>query len=252
MIASRDILGIIPARWASTRFPGKLVTPIQGHPLLAWVVRGCRTSRRVKRWIVATDDRRIAAVAESSGAEVVMTSPRFRSGSDRVAAVARGSVCRWIVNWQADEWTPDGRPIDTLIAALDHHKSAKVATLCRPLPPPEAANPNRVKVVVSSSRRALYFSRAAIPHDHSGTKPARLHLGAYAFNRETLLAFTRWRQTPLEKQERLEQLRLLEHDVPIVVAECRVETYGVDTPADADLLNSRLERGGRSQRGRRR
>lgn len=249
MIKPSQIAGIIPARWGSTRFPGKLATPIQGRPLLSWVIVGCRRSMRVANWIVATDDRRLAAIAEQAGAESVMTSSRFPSGSDRVAKVAESLRCRWIVNWQADEWLASGRPIDLLIEALERDRETRVATLCRPLSPDESKNPNRVKVVVSQSGRALYFSRALIPHDSSGTHPTRLHLGAYAFDRETLLQFTRWRQTPLEKQERLEQLRFLEHDVPMVVAECRIATFGVDTPADAEELNSRLERGGRNRRG---
>jgi 3-deoxy-manno-octulosonate cytidylyltransferase (CMP-KDO synthetase) len=250
MISPAQVVGIIPARWASTRFPGKLATPILGRPLLAWVIEGCKRSKRVGQWIVATDDKRLAEIARDAGATAEMTSPHLRSGSDRVAKVAGKVKQRWIVNWQADEWLRDGRPIDLLLAALESAPGEGAATLCRPMSEKEAIDPNRVKVVVSQSGRALYFSRAAIPHDTSGTRPTRLHLGAYAFDRKTLLQFAGWRQTPLEKQERLEQLRLLEHDVPIMVAECRIATYGVDTPADAEELNSRLERDRPSRRGR--
>ena len=240
MIARRQICGIIPARWGSTRFPGKILTPIANRPLIEWVIRGCLRSKRVQCWIVATDDRRIAAVAERAGAEVVMTSVRFRSGSDRVAAVARNLPVRWIVNWQGDEWLPDGRPIDRLVATLESHPDCPVASLARPMSAAEAKNPHRVKVVVSHSGKALYFSRAAIPHGLFGSEPALLHLGAYAFEKQTLLKFANWRQTPLEKFEKLEQLRLLENDVCVAIGRCSVQTSGIDTPADARRLSARL------------
>ena len=240
-ITPSQIVGIIPARYGSTRFPGKMLTLISGKPLIEWVLAGCTKSRRVRRWIVATDDRRIAHVAEQAGAEVVMTPKNLKCGSDRVAMVASHLRARWIVNWQGDEWLPDGRPIDGLVESLESHPDCPVATLARPLPMSDGINPNRVKVVVSQTGRALYFSRALIPHDSSGTTPSWLHLGAYAFERRTLMRFAAWSQTPLERRERLEQLRLLEHDVPISVALCRVQTWGVDTPADARALEARLQ-----------
>jgi 3-deoxy-manno-octulosonate cytidylyltransferase (CMP-KDO synthetase) len=219
-----------------------MLAPIAGRPLIERVVRGCLRSRRVHRWIVATDDRRIATALEATGAEVVMTSSRFASGSDRVAHVARRLRARWIVNWQGDEWLPDGRPIDRLVETLEKDPDCRVATLVRPLDRKEKKNPHRVKVVLSQRNRALYFSRAAIPHDTSGSTPIWLHLGAYAFERQTLLRFSAWRPAPLECCEQLEQLRLLEHDVPIAVGKIRVQTCGVDTPADARRLSQRLAR----------
>lgn len=217
-----------------------MLAPIGGRPLIERVVRGCMRSKRVHRWIVATDNARIAAAVERLGAEIVMTSARLKSGSDRVAKVVQALRTHWIVNWQGDEWLPDGRPIDRLVETLDANPDCPVATLARLLSPGEAKNPHRVKVVVSRSNRALYFSRAAIPHNPSGSTPVWLHLGAYAFERHTLLRFAAWRQTPLEACERLEQLRLLEHDVPIVVGQTKVQTFGVDTPADARRLSKRL------------
>lgn len=231
---------MIPARWGSTRFPGKLLASIGGYPLLTWVIRGCVRSRRVTRWIVATDDPRIAAVASEAGAEIKMTSAGLKSGSDRVAETVVNLRRRWVVNWQGDEWLPDGRPIDALVAALEMHPECPVATLVHPLAADEARNPHRVKVVVSPDGRALYFSRAFIPYDSTGTKPVWLHVGAYAFAKPVLLRFASWPQTPLEKREKLEQLRLLEHGIPIAVARCRVATFGVDTPADARALTRRL------------
>jgi 3-deoxy-manno-octulosonate cytidylyltransferase (CMP-KDO synthetase) len=239
-IPPSQIVGIIPARIGSTRFPGKMLAPIAGKPLVEWVLAACLKSTRVQRWIVATDDRRIAQAVDRLGVEVVMTPRGLKSGSDRVALVASKLQSRWIVNWQGDEWSPTGRPIDLLVETLESHPDCSVATLARPLKPPEGKNPNRVKVVVSQSGRALYFSRALIPHGDSGTKPLWLHLGAYAFERRTLLQFSEWSQTPLERRERLEQLRLLEHDLPMAVALCRVRTHGVDTPADAVALETRL------------
>ncbi|MBI5867812.1 MAG: 3-deoxy-manno-octulosonate cytidylyltransferase [candidate division Zixibacteria bacterium] len=239
-IPTSQIVGIIPARIGSTRFPGKMLALIAGKPLIEHVYRGCTKSQRVRRWIVATDDRGIASVIVQAGGEVVMTPRKLKTGSDRIALVAAQLRVRWIVNWQGDEWLPDGRPIDLLVQALETNPKRPVATLVRPLSVAEGKNPNRVKVVVSQSGRALYFSRALIPHDDSGTKPLWLHLGAYAFDRRTLLEFAGWSQTRLEKRERLEQLRLLEHDVPIATAHCRVRTYGVDTPEDAAALASHL------------
>jgi 3-deoxy-manno-octulosonate cytidylyltransferase (CMP-KDO synthetase) len=242
-IATGDCVGIIPARWGSTRFPGKVLTPIAGVPLLERVIVGCRRSRRVKRWLVATDDRRIARCAEAAGIEAVITPKSLASGSDRAAYVSRRLRTRWIINWQGDEWIPDGRPIDLLVEALERHADCPVATLARTLDPAHAENPNRVKVVLSRSGRALYFSRAPIPHATNGTEPFWLHLGAYAFERPMLLRFAGWPRTPLEKRERLEQLRLLEHDVPIAVGLCRTRTHGVDTPEDAIALERWIGRG---------
>jgi 3-deoxy-manno-octulosonate cytidylyltransferase (CMP-KDO synthetase) len=241
-IRTDEIVGCIPARWGSTRFPGKLLTPIAGRPLLEWVIRGCRKSRKVGRWIVATDDQRIAALAEQCDTEAVMTPARLRSGSDRVAHVVRRLKARWILNWQGDEWLPDGRPIDRLVDVLAKQPQLRVATLARPFDPKETSNPNRVKVVLSCSGRALYFSRASIPSKIYGTAPTLLHLGAYLFERKTLLQFTRLVRTPLERAESLEQLRLLEHDIPIGVGICKVHTWGVDTPADARKLTSYLRK----------
>lgn len=207
------------------------------------VVRACQKSKRVKRWIVATDDRRIAAYAEASGAEAVMTPKTLKSGSDRAAYVSRRLNAKWIVNWQGDEWSPNGRPVDLLITALESHPDCPVATLARPLDHLSAQNPNRVKVVLSHSGHALYFSRAPIPHAISGTEPFWLHMGAYAFEQSMLERFSKWRPSSLEKRERLEQLRLLEHDVHIAVGICRIVTHGVDAPADAKELERLIGRG---------
>jgi len=238
-----DVAGIIPTRWASTRFPGKPIAPIAGRPLLEWILRGCLRSTRVKHWLVATDDRRIAAVAEACGVKTIMTPSRLKSGSDRVAFAARRLRAKWIINWQGDEWLPDGRPIDALVRALESDPECEVATLARALPASVSRNPHRVKVVLSHQKRALYFSRAPIPYTFSGNEPYRLHLGAYAFSRSMLLQFARWPQSPLEKAERLEQLRILEHDLPIAVAVCNVTTQGVDTPADARSLERMIRKG---------
>ena len=147
-----------------------------------------------------------------------------------------------MVNWQGDEWLPDGRPIDRLVRALESDVGATVATLARPLARKDANDPNRVKVVLSQTGRALYFSRALIPHGRRGTGPLLLHLGAYLYERATLLRFAKLKPTPLERRERLEQLRLLEHNIPIAVAVCRVQTQGIDSPSDARTLSRRLSK----------
>ena len=243
IIQPKDCVGIIPARWGSTRFPGKILTPIAGQPLLQRIIGSCLKSKRVKRWLVATDNSRIAQCAEANGVEAVMTPKSLASGSDRAAYVSRTLREKWIVNWQGDEWSPNGKPIDLLITALEANPECQVATLARPSGPEIAQNSNRVKVVLSDSQRALYFSRAPIPHAFLGTEPFWLHMGAYAFERSMLLRFSGWRPTSLEKRERLEQLRLLEHDVAIAVGLCKVKTFGIDTQADAKELEGLIGRG---------
>ena len=242
-------VAVIPARFASTRFPGKPLAPLLGRPMIAWVVAAARAAVRVDQVLVATDHDGIAAAARTAGAEAVMTSPACASGTDRVAVAVRGMRAEIVVNVQGDEPLLDSADLDALIDALDEDSGVKMATLARPLGDArEFADPNVVKVVCSAAGDALYFSRAAIPFfrdavpvfdpegggDAGTLTPGRPlgHLGIYAFRREALLAFSGLPQGVLEQAERLEQLRALEAGWRIRVVPARGETLGVDTPAD--------------------
>ena len=227
---------IIPARWGSTRFPGKPLHLLAGKPLVQHVWERCKKVRAADRIIVATDDMRIAEAVLDFGAEAALTSPRFPTGTDRIAAVAK-SLARFslIVNVQGDEPFIDPRLVERLIAALRTDRKADMATAACPLDPKDLENPNCVKVVTDLEGNALYFSRSPIPADRDGdVRPARFrHLGIYAYRRKFLLDFVKWKQTPLEKSEKLEQLRALEHGANIRVLTTRAAGPGVDTPEDA-------------------
>ena len=230
------VTAIIPARWASTRFPGKPLVELRGKPLIRHVwERACR-AKRVDRVIVATDDMRIAETAFNFGAEVALTSPRHPTGTDRLAEVAANlKQARIILNVQGDE--PDIAPstIDRLADALLGDPRLGMVTAANPITGAEdIGNPNVVKVVTDAEGRALYFSRSVIPHDRDGLGGIRYlrHQGIYGYRRRVLLDFVRWKPTPLEKAEKLEQLRALEHGVSIGVIMVRRGSVGVDAPED--------------------
>ncbi|NOY27435.1 MAG: 3-deoxy-manno-octulosonate cytidylyltransferase [Oligoflexia bacterium] len=230
-------IAVIPSRFGSQRLPGKPLADIHGRPMLAWVVDRCRAARRVERVVVATDDRRIALAAKAAGAQAVMTSSHHKSGSDRVAEVVRGlglSPEQPIINVQGDEPLVDPATIDAVLEALDD-PAVDVATAAAPLlgDPTDAS---RVKVVVDCHNRALYFSRAPIP----AGGPYRVHLGIYAFRVRALLAFAALPQGDLERLERLEQLRMIEHRVSIQVVPADRALPAVDTRADLDAVRSIL------------
>lgn len=230
------IAAIIPARWASTRFPGKPLVKLRGKPLVQHVWERAQRAKSVDCVIVATDDMRIAEAAFDFGAEVALTSPKHPTGTDRLAEVAQKlRSASIILNVQGDE--PDIAPstIDRLARALRDDPSLGMVTAANPITnPADIRNPNVVKVVTDLSGRALYFSRSAIPHDrdgHAGIKYLR-HQGIYGYRRKVLLDFVRWKPTPLEQAEKLEQLRALEHGVVIGVIVVKRASVGVDVPAD--------------------
>ncbi|GIX50425.1 MAG: 3-deoxy-manno-octulosonate cytidylyltransferase [Limisphaera sp.] len=240
-------VGIIPARYGSTRFPGKPLVRIAGKPLLQHVVERARRARRLAELIVATDDERIARVAEGF-CRVAMTRPDHPSGTDRVAEVARRLACEGVVNIQGDEPLVDPVAIDAVAEALE---TAEMSTAATPLTDPrDLHNPNVVKVVVSRSGRALYFSRYAIPfvRGAEGTAAAELvsrfgflrHLGLYGYRRETLLQLVQWPVSALEEAEKLEQLRALENDVVIRVVQVTAAGVGVDVPEDVVRVEALL------------
>jgi 3-deoxy-manno-octulosonate cytidylyltransferase (CMP-KDO synthetase) len=242
------ILGIIPARYASTRFPGKPLHPIAGKPLIQRVVEQCRQARALADVIVATDDERIAAAVRPF-ARVEMTRSDHPSGSDRIAEVAARCACDAVLNVQGDEPLMDPAVIDAVAGALAHVEMSTAATALRDAA--EYDNPNVVKVVVSAAGRALYFSRRTIPYlrDAAGQPvaaqmaafPFLKHLGIYGYRRDTLLRLVRFPVSPLENAEKLEQLRALENGIAIAVVKVDYESIGVDVPADVARVEAVLE-----------
>lgn len=225
---------VLPARYASTRFPGKPLAKIAGRPLIEWVYRRALEIDGAQSLIVATDDERIARCVRDFGGEAVMTGDGHATGTDRVAEVARSLSCDVVVNLQGDEPVFDPDMVTAMVARLDD-SGVDIATACHPIgDQAELENPNVVKVVLRGDGSALYFSRAPIPAgalDGSGAVPMR-HVGVYAFRREALLRFASLPRTPLEQTERLEQLRALENGMTITVVVVEGATVGVDVPED--------------------
>jgi 3-deoxy-manno-octulosonate cytidylyltransferase (CMP-KDO synthetase) len=231
------IVAIIPARWGSTRFPGKPLHLIAGKPLIQHVwERTCR-ARALDGAIVATDDMRIAEVAFGFGAEVSITSPKHRSGTDRIAEVAKKMRgVSHVINVQGDEPLIDPVLINLLAKTLAADAKIPMITAANIFAKNEdTANPNAVKVVLDRNSDALYFSRSAIPFARDGGARVQYyrHQGIYGYSREFLLQFIRWKPTILEKTEQLEQLRALENGAKIRVLVTRKISLGVDTPDDA-------------------
>lgn len=232
------IVGIIPARHASTRLPGKPLLSDTGRPLIQHVVDAARRSTRLTRIIVATDDERIADAVRAFGGEVSMTRADHPSGTDRVAEVAaRIPEASIVVNLQGDEPEISGEALDLVVALLEDDPEAPMATLATPIRD-EAIyrDPACVKVVVSSRNRALYFSRSPIPHYRdglpTGSDIAHLHLGLYAYRPDFLLRYATMPPSPLEQVEKLEQLRVLEAGYPIAIGVVAEPSIGIDTPED--------------------
>ena len=237
-------VAVIPARWASTRFPGKPLARLLGKPMVRHVWERCGESGAFSRVVVATDDERVADAAEGFGAEVRRTSATCASGTDRVAEVARAMPdAPLFVNVQGDE--PMVSP--QALALLCRHLSephVEMATLVRPLDEAERSNPNVVKALLSVRGTALYFSRADVPfaRDAAAAPKRHAHIGLYGYRRETLLRLASLAPTPLERSESLEQLRALENGIAIHCFVTSYRGFGVDTPEDlarAEQLMSR-------------
>jgi 3-deoxy-manno-octulosonate cytidylyltransferase (CMP-KDO synthetase) len=244
------VIGIIPARYGSTRFPGKPLALIAGKPLIRHVVERCQQSKLLAEVIVATDDTRIWEVAQTF-CRAEMTAPEHPSGSDRIAEVAARCSADAVVNIQGDEPLMDPAVIDAVAGALAQAEMSTAATLIKTTE--EYANPNVVKVVVNAAGGALYFSRRTIPYlrdaaSGSGSEqlaafPFLKHLGIYGYRRETLLRLVRFPVSPLERAERLEQLRALENGIGISVVRVDYDSVGVDVPADVKRVEQLLAAG---------
>jgi 3-deoxy-manno-octulosonate cytidylyltransferase (CMP-KDO synthetase) len=244
-----NILGLIPARYASTRFPGKPLHPIAGKPLLQHVVERCRLAKSLSGVIVATDDERIRDVA-GQFCRVEMTRAEHPSGTDRIAEAAARCECDAVVNIQGDEPLIDPAVIDAVADALAGNEMSTAATPIKDVT--DYDNPNVVKVVADAAGRALYFSRRTIPfvrdaasrpvQDQLAAFPFLKHLGIYGYRRETLLRLVRFPVSPLEAAEKLEQLRALEHGLRIAVVRVDYDSVGVDAPGDVERVEKILNR----------
>ena len=225
-------VAIIPARLASTRLPRKVLRAIAGKPMLAHVYEATLRAADLQDVIVATDSEEVLALCGERGWNARLTSSAHKSGTERVHEVAGVIAADVYLNIQGDEPLTRLEHIQTLVALMRDPK-IEVGTLKTPAAPEDIDNPNAVKVVTDISGRALYFSRATIPHDRDGTHPSYYkHLGFYAYRKPALDRFCSWPESSLEKSERLEQLRFLENGTAIHVAETRFNTIGVDTEED--------------------
>lgn len=240
-----EIIGVIPARWGSTRFPGKVLADLQGRPLIWHVWNQAGKSSLLTRVLIACDDERVRRVCEEFGAETVMTSVDHASGTDRIAEAIADIPAEIIVNIQGDEPMIDPQVIDRLAASLRDDPASPMATVITPIrTPQELADPNVVKAVVSHDGRALYFSRHAVPFNRDDRPfeeiTAYKHLGLYAYRRDFLLRFQDLPSSHLETIEKLEQLRVLEAGYAIRTIEVSCASIGVDTPDDLARVSQQL------------
>lgn len=253
-----QVVAIIPARFASTRLPGKPLIEIAGKPMILRVVERAKLAASINRVIVATDDERVFQVATRAGVEAVMTSPDHATGTDRLAEVAAGLDAEIIVNVQGDEPLIEPSTIDAALKPLLADREIVMSTTCEPIESVEdALKSNVVKVVVDREGFALCFSRSPIPFpreavlEHGSIKAAlcarpellkafNKHTGLYAYRRDFLLTYAELPPTPLEQSEMLEQLRALEHGYRIKVVAVAHRSIGVDTPEDLKLVRGMI------------
>ncbi|MEM6886347.1 MAG: 3-deoxy-manno-octulosonate cytidylyltransferase [Verrucomicrobiota bacterium] len=239
------VLVVIPARYASTRFPGKMLAPVVGKPLILHAWENATRSSRVERVLVATDDERIATVISDAGGNAVMTDPALPSGTDRIAAALGdgADAYDYIINIQGDEPLFSEQEMDRFIDELD---GSPMATLARPMDVAEEVNdPNVVKVVIGARNHALYFSRLPIPYnrDQTGGGEGYLHhLGIYAYRPGTLKTLLSLPPGRLEVKEKLEQLRALENGIAIQVVLTSLHSIGVDVPEDVKRVETLLSK----------
>lgn len=235
------VLAVIPARYASSRFPGKPLAEILGRPMIEWVVEGVNESSLVDEILVATDDERIVEAVDPTPARPVMTSGDISSGSDRVAVAVESEPADLVLNVQGDEPLVRGAMLDKGIRAMQADPGAEMGTFMTPASAEQYEDPDDVKVVVDDDNRALYFSRASIPHRRGDGAQPNLHLGIYLYRRDFLLKFSRMEPTELEEAEELEQLRALENGASIKVVPVEATTLGVDRPEDVEHVEDRLK-----------
>jgi 3-deoxy-manno-octulosonate cytidylyltransferase (CMP-KDO synthetase) len=245
------VIGVIPARFGATRFPGKPLAPIAGKPMIQHIVERARQAPSLTEVVVATDDERIVRAVEGFGGTAVMTSAAHRSGTDRIAEVARQREAAVFLNIQGDEPLVHAEQLDALAKFLLAHRAVPMATLMTPITrPDDIHSPHVVKVVADQDGYALYFSRAPIPFARDASQPVTYwkHLGLYGYQRDFLLRFPHLSPTPLELLEQLEQLRALQHGFRIKVLETPHDTVAVDTPEDVPKVEAILATASASSR----
>ena len=232
-----DVIGVIPARYGSTRFEGKVLADIHGKPMIQWVWEAAKKAKILDEVIVACDDKRIEEAVKSFGGKAVFTSKEHTCGTDRICEVVNPLEVKVIVNIQADEPLLDPVMIENVARPLLDNPALNMATLMKRIDgPQEASDPNVVKVLTDKNGLALYFSRLAIPYqqDKSVRAVYYKHIGLYAYTKDFLFIFKNLPESYLEKMEKLEQLRVLEAGFKIKVIETKVSTIGVDTPEDLE------------------
>ncbi|HWU45118.1 MAG TPA: 3-deoxy-manno-octulosonate cytidylyltransferase [Bdellovibrio sp.] len=242
------IVGVIPARYGSTRFPGKPLVSLQGRPLIQWTIEGAKKSKLLQDLIVATDDVRIKTAAEAVGCRVVMTESDLPSGSDRIHAAIQNIDCDVVVNIQGDEPLVTGALVDRLAQVFVDEPTLDMATLAHPISEEELRSPNAVKVVLNCRDEALYFSRFAMPYSRVtmtelGNAGCLKHIGMYAYTKKFLKQFCEAPPALIEKAESLEQLRALYLGAKIKVVRVQEASLGVDTPEDLVKLEKLLSQG---------
>ena len=241
-VSLSPVIAVIPARYASTRLPGKALLDRTGKPLVQHVFENVRRARQVDRVIVATDDQRIVEAVERFGGEAVMTRSDHPNGTSRIAEVAGEIESALIVNVQGDEPEIEPELIDLAIQTLKDSSSCVMSTLGSPFASDEdPSDPNIVKVVVDASGRALSFSRSVKPSDGGQEDPPLKHIGLHVYRRDFLMKYVTLPATPLEQAESLEQLRVLEHGYDIAVAVSKVSTHGIDTPQQYEAFVARYQ-----------
>jgi 3-deoxy-manno-octulosonate cytidylyltransferase (CMP-KDO synthetase) len=244
------VLGVIPARFASSRFPGKALVTLKNKPILQHVWEKSIQARTLSTVLIATDDQRIFDAAQSFGANVVMTREDHLSGTDRVSEAAAAQPCDIVVNIQGDEPLIDPAAIDLAAQALIDDPTLVMSTLKRRIDvPSEITNPNCVKVVTGFSGDAIYFSRCPIPYNRGVNEAYFKHIGLYVYRKPFLLGYSAMPVGPLERAESLEQLRALENGHRIRVIETSYESLGVDTPEDLERVNQLISQGTLLQHG---
>lgn len=232
------VIAVIPARYSSQRFPGKPLFPILGKPLIQHVWEGASRCKSLSRIIIATDDEKIAAISRAFGAEVKMTRPDHPSGTDRISEAVQGIEADWFLNIQGDEPLISETVLTPFIESLG---TFEMATLARRITgEEEIKSPSCVKVVFGDKGRALYFSRSPIPFPRDGAGEYWLHLGIYAYRAQVLHHLVTLLPSPLEKIEKLEQLRALENGIAIQVVPTSFHSVGVDTPEDVSIVEKLL------------
>jgi 3-deoxy-manno-octulosonate cytidylyltransferase (CMP-KDO synthetase) len=238
------VIGIIPARYGSTRFPGKPLALIAGKPLLQWVIEGSKNSKLINKLIVATDDERIFKLAQDCDVEVVMTDSNLPSGTDRIWAACSKEVFDIAINIQGDEPLITGPILDTLVQSMIKNEKAEMATLGHPFKSQsDMESPNAVKIIMNQKGEGIYFSRLPIPYsrDKEFSQSVNLqHIGLYGYRKAFLQKFCETAPCLLEKHEGLEQLRALYLGAKIQVTSVEYETRGVDTPEDVLVVERKL------------